>query len=421
MFGVSNDVLPDSYVDRGSLDARVRLLLGRPTHIALRGASKCGKSWLRQTAIPDAIVVQCRLGKTTVDLYREALSELGLRVELQRVEGSSIRGRVEASLEAGLKLLAKVGLTSSIESTAEASVTSAPVGRDIEDLRFIAEILKASDRRLVIEDFHYLSAAERRAFAFDLKALWDFGVFAVVVGIWSEQNLVLHLNPDLTGRFQEETIVWGASDLRKIFELGGQALNLRFSPEVQDRAIADCYGNAGILQTLILGMLDELCTHEAQQELTEIRSLDALETAELRYAEQLDALYQQFARRVSGGIRTRQDSTGIYSHAMAVILDADDEALLRGLSIDQIYNLSHAHEPRIQKGNLHTVLVKFPELQVDDEGRGLVLAYNEADREISVVDRQLLLYRKYTTMKWPWEDLIREALANDGSDSASEE
>jgi hypothetical protein len=43
------------------------------------------------------------------------------------------------------------------------------------------------------------------------------------------------------------------------------------------------------------------------------------------------------------------------------------------------------------------VLEKIEHLQVDDEGRGLVLAYNEANREVSVVDRQLLLYRKYST------------------------
>jgi stage III sporulation protein SpoIIIAA len=47
VFGISNTVLPDSYVDRGALDEQIQILLGRPTHIALRGESKCGKSWLR--------------------------------------------------------------------------------------------------------------------------------------------------------------------------------------------------------------------------------------------------------------------------------------------------------------------------------------------------------------------------------------
>jgi len=54
------------------------------------------------------------------------------------------------------------------------------------------------------------------------------------------------------------------------------------------------------------------------------------------------------------------------------------------------------------------VLEKFEALQVDDDGRGLVLSYNNATSEMTVVDRQLLLYRRYATVKWPWEDLIRE-------------
>ena len=66
-------------------------------------------------------------------------------------------------------------------------------------------------------------------------------------------------------------------------------------------------------------------------------------------------------------------------------------------------------QDRIQFGNLKIVLEKLPELQVDDNGRGMVITYNTATEEISVVDRQLLLYRRFSTVKWPWEDLIAEA------------
>jgi hypothetical protein len=84
VFGISNTVLPDSYVDRGDLDAEIGRLLGRPTHLALRGESKCGKSWLRQRTMPTALVVQCRLGKTVLDIYSDALSQLGVRLEIER-------------------------------------------------------------------------------------------------------------------------------------------------------------------------------------------------------------------------------------------------------------------------------------------------------------------------------------------------
>ena len=53
-------------------------------------------------------------------------------------------------------------------------------------------------------------------------------------------------------------------------------------------------------------------------------------------------------------------------------------------------------------------------LQVDDDGRGLILGYSPASEEVTIVDRQLLLYRKFATIKWPWEELILEANAQGG-------
>ncbi|HEX8753544.1 MAG TPA: hypothetical protein VF731_09030 [Solirubrobacterales bacterium] len=411
VFGVSNEILPDSYVDRGRLDEELQRLLARSTHVALRGESKCGKSWLRQRVLEDAITIQCRLGKTCVDIYRDALSGLGIRLELERTEAGAFSGRAEASTEVGISLLARLRGGVSVESEESHETKTAPIGEDFSDLRFVADLIKASDRRLVIEDFHYLSIEERTKLAFDLKALWDYGVFVIIVGVWSKQNMLLYLNPDLTGRVEEVAIVWSDDDLRKVFERGGAALNLRFSEVLQDRAIRDCFENVGILQRLILSTLDELGIDEEQEEPLEIGEIEALDSAAMAYAEQLNPLYQQFAERVSGGIRSRSDSTGIYAHAMAVILEASDEDLIRGVKLDRIYEKAHNRESRIQKGNLRIVLEKFEGLQEDEGGRGLVLGYNESTREISAVDRQLLLYRRYSTVKWPWEELIEEAEA----------
>lgn len=51
VFGVSTNVREYSYVDRANLDKEITKLLRRDTHIALKGASKSGKSWLRQKCI----------------------------------------------------------------------------------------------------------------------------------------------------------------------------------------------------------------------------------------------------------------------------------------------------------------------------------------------------------------------------------
>ena len=382
-------------------------------HIAVRGESKCGKSWLRQRALSDPLVVQCRVGKTTVDIYRDALALLDVKLEIERTETGSFTGRAEFEGEAGLSLFARVRGKGGVEAGTEATTKTERVGHDFTDLNFVADVIKASERRLVIEDFHYLSIKDREALSFDLKALWDYGVFVVIVGVWSKQNMLMYLNRDLTGRVAEIPIVWTDADLAKVFAKGGEALNIEFGAELQQRAIHDCFENVGILQTLILGTLDEAGIEEEQDERVVIDDLDLLDAAAMHYADQLNSVYQQFADQVSGGIRKRKNSTAIYAHAMAVILETPDENLIRGITRDDIYEAAHAKEKRIKKGNLRTVLEKFEQLQVDDDGRGLVLAYNGATEEISVVDRQLLLYRKYLTVNWPWEKMIEESLADE--------
>jgi hypothetical protein len=413
VFGMSPDVLNDSYVDRGGLDEEIKLLLGRKTHIALRGESKAGKSWLRQRLIPDAITVQCRLGRPATDIYRDALSQLDISLEIEQVDQKSVKGRIEASTSVGAKLLAKVGITAEIGGEASKETKTQKVGRDITDLRFIAELIKAGERRLVAEDFHYLSPDQRKQFAFDLKALWDYGLFVIIVGVWTETNMLLELNPDLSGRVEEVSVSWNDAELKKIITQGGNVLNIQFSDEFLSSAAHDAFGNAGILQILILKTLDALGIDGECSAVVLISDKAHFVTAAMHYADQLNPLYQQFAKQVSSGMRTRKDSTGIYSHAIAAIVAAPDEKLIKGLPIDEIFSITSSREPRIQKGNLRTILERLDSLQVDADGRGLVISYNPSVSEVSIVDKQLLLYRKYATVRWPWEDMIQECTSDE--------
>ncbi len=193
VFGINSDVRPDSYVDRGDLDESITKLLERNTHIALKGESKCGKSWLRQKNIPNALVVQCRLGRGAIDIYIDALSQLEVRFIVSDKTTGKVEGRVEAKGTVGEGLIAKVfGLTGSLTAGGTASHSSEKakelVGHDINDLRYVAALIRESGRRLVVEDFHYLSVDERQKLAFDLKALWDYGLYAIIIGVWSQSN-----------------------------------------------------------------------------------------------------------------------------------------------------------------------------------------------------------------------------------------
>jgi hypothetical protein len=214
VFGISPEVREYSYVDRGNLDDEMSRMLRRTTHIAVRGPSKSGKSWLRQKVLDNPITVQCRLRKPFVDIYVDALSQLDISIQVKEARQGVFKASLSAAGEMGLKLLAKVGLSGSVAHESSRGTESKLVGHDVNDLRFVAELIRASGRRLVIEDFHYMSTDDRRGFAFDLKALWDYQVFIIIIGVWSDTNLLLHLNPDLTGRVMEipiRTQILGAS------------------------------------------------------------------------------------------------------------------------------------------------------------------------------------------------------------------
>lgn len=414
VFGISPQVRDTSYVDRGELDSKLQRSLQRTKHIAIRGPSKSGKSWLRQKVIENPIVVQCRLHKSFADIYVDALSQLGIKLTLSELKSGSVRGSVSASGDVGAALLGKIGINVQAESSKGKEKSEKPVGQDIDDLRYIADILKASQRRLIIEDFHYMSTDDRRSFSFDLKALWDYEVFVIIVGVWSETNLLLHLNPDLAGRVDEISVAWSPQDLREIINKGEIALKLEIVDNVKRKLVELAYTNAGVLQQLTLYTLDDANIEEKSFWPQRLDNVDHVDSAAMEYADQLNPVYQQFSKQVSGGIRSRKNATGIYAYAMATIIEASDSELTNGLSARRIFEVAHARQGRIQFGNLKAILEKIPELQVDDEGRGLIITYNSATEEVSVVDRQLLLYRRFATVKWPWEDMIAEADAQGG-------
>lgn len=411
VFGMSNEVLPDSYIDRGALDSELQRLMKRKVHVAIRGPSKSGKSWLRQRVVPNALIVQCRLGYTNVDVYTAALAELGIRLEVESSSKFGLKGSVEAQYSLGSDLIGKVAAKAAGEMASEDIRKSTPIGKNASDLKFIAALIMESDRRLIIEDVHYLSVEQRTILAYDLKALWDFGCFVTVVGVWGNSNMFVRLNTELSGRVEELSIEWNIDDLRAVILKGSDALNISFSREIQNACIKDALGNAGLLQRLILRTLDDAKIYEEQITKAEVKDLSHYESAAMEVAEQLNGVYQTFGERVATGIRKRSDATGIYAHAMAVIVSADDAMHIRGIPVDYIFGVASSRQPRIQKSNLKSILSKIDALQVDTEGRGLIVTYDADKETVLNVDRQLLFYRKYLTVSWPWEELIAEAAA----------
>lgn len=411
VFGVSPHISQYSYCDRNGLDGKLTRLLRRNVHIAIKGPSKCGKSWLRQKCLNDAILVQCRLGMTADDIYRQALSFLGIQFDVQQSSETAVSAEVSGKGEFKVPFLAKAEAEASgaVEHNHGSSVTL-DFATSIQNLEFIATSIMASGKRLVIEDFHYLDLATRKKLAFDLKTFWDYSCKVIIIGVWTQTNLLTYMNPDLTGRIEEISVSWTDEELRRVIHAGSDALNIQIDTNIENNMIGDSFGNVGILQSLLLKLVeDEAEIEETQNFNAHIENPAFYDNAAKSYAAQLDGLYQQFAQTLSAGIRQRKQSTGIYALSMEAIVNATDRQLMNGFSRNEIFAITNAKESRIQKGNLKTVLKKLVELQKPETGRSLVISYDESIDSIFAVDLQLLFYRKHHTMKWPWEEMAEEA------------
>lgn len=195
-----------------------------------------------------------------------------------------------------------------------------------------------------------------------------------------------------------------------VIHAGSDALNIEIDTNIENNMIGDSFGNVGILQSLLLKLVEDGAGIEETQNFNaHIVNPVFYDNAAKSYAAQLDGLYQQFAQTLSTGIRQRKQSTGIYALSMEAIVNATDRQLMKGFSRSEIFAITNAKEPRIQIGNLKTVLKKLVELQKPETGRSLVISYDESIDSIFAIDLQLLFYRKHHTMKWPWEEMAEEA------------
>jgi hypothetical protein len=222
VFGVPPLVKSYSYVDRGGLDERLRYALSTPRVVIIHGDSKQGKTWLRQHVLAEdeCLDVQCQVGATPASLLTQALGLLGAKAVLQQTAKHDLAGTIDLSTtgDLGIKVLARLRLRARLMRRLSRSTERqlAPVGQTPGDLAWVAKILCESGKRVVIEDFHYLEEDSKRQFAFLLKALGDYGVHPIIIGVWSQNHLLTYYNGDLSQRVEDIHLVWTPPELEAV-------------------------------------------------------------------------------------------------------------------------------------------------------------------------------------------------------------
>jgi len=412
VFGIAASVPAHTYVDRAGLDRRFTYLIGQDRHVVIHGASKQGKTILRKKNLSEdrSIVVQCGANSGRDRIYLEILRQLGSQIPIEVSKnltlGAELKSKVSGQLNLPLVASGEAEIEGSGSFERASGTVLTPVGIDPGSLGYIAQEIKRSGKKVVIEDFHYLLEQEKINLAFDLKAFWDSQVFFIVIGIWAGQNLLTYYNGDLSGRVEEIDIRWSLEELEQVLQKGARALNISFDPVIKPKIIDDANKNVGLLQRIAEKYCYESGIYESSWRTEVLGDRDALVKARNAICREEAARYRLFDEVVSRGLRDSGESNlKVYQRIVRACVEATDQDLSDGISRADLLAQIQVYESQVRLSDLSAALNKIDKLQADRSISPLVLAYNPNTRKVQLVDREFLFYRKYGSPSWSWQEM----------------
>ena len=403
VFGISTDVPKHTYVDRQLLDRKFEHYLESQKHIVLHGASKQGKSCLRRKNILEnnCVVVHCAPHMAQLeDVWSAALEQMGVSVVLHKTTTETLEREKNVGTEAKAAVLGFGGgvETNDREGKEYSHAEEQEKIKSGSLLPVLTDKLREARRRLVLEDFHYLPDKVRHDVAFGLKALYEARTYAVVVGIWSEQNLLTYYNGDLTGRVEEINLTWTEDELDKVLAKGEDVLNVEFAPGLRRQLVESAFENVGLLQRLTEKICIEAAIYESQENKKTLSDIDLLKTAREKIVQDIRQRYVKIAEVFHEGLRAGSELL-LYARIYNELIDAGDEELIGGISRSELFKRMLAHNTSakdIRQTDLTQILDRIERLQAERGITPLLVSYSRDLERLFLNDREFLFYRKYS-------------------------
>lgn len=403
VFGISSEIPKYTYVDRQDLDKVFEYHLGSQKHIVVHGASKQGKSCLRKKKITDdaSLIIQCLPAMEKMeDVWRTALEKAGVEKPLRSSTTISAGGHINGEIGGQIKLPLIGGVETNVSGGIEDSNSQEKESEPIQGEDFLprlATFLRGGRKRLILEDFHYLPDEVRKKIAFGLKALYEEKAYVVIVGIWSEQNLITYYNGDLTGRIEEINLTWNKDELAQVLSKGEGALNIEFAPGLKTQLIESAFENVGLIQRLA----EKICLGakilQSVPNKQIISDIDLLKRARTQLVSDIRQRYNQITEVFRDGMRSDAVLL-LYARIYNALLDSSDVELIDGISYEILLEKiqKDAGTVVIRQSDLTSALDKVERLQARKGVTPLLVSYSKDLRKLFLNDREFMFYRKYS-------------------------
>jgi hypothetical protein len=293
-------------------------------------------------------------------------------------------------------------MRSGAKGTNSKQTESEPIGQTPANLGWVARAIMASNKRLVIEDCHYLSDACFQDLAFMLKALGGYGLHVLIAGIWAQDHRLAYYNGDLAGRVEDIHLTWSDADLDAVLRAGSMALNIDISTNLRRLLVTDAAGNVGLLQQLAETVCREENIYSHQASPIYLTAGPSLDRARRAVANGMQQRFQGFADNFNGAVRHACPDAYEPQAIFRELIAYSDEELLQGVENDALTRNMQA--TGVQPPNpqaLNDMMESLAEAQITMGIRPLVLSYNQHAHRVYVIDRSLLFFRRYGSPRWP--------------------
>ena len=407
VFGVSsNPVL--SYIVRDNIDVLFTTLLKEEKHIVVYGASKQGKTALVSRYLPykENIIVRLSPNTNVEDIYSSILRQCGVEIETGKIEEAN----TEISASLGIKAKATIWFFG--EGEANASVggkagtkdqrTSRTIPFNLAVAQDVAELLEAMDfsKKIILENFHYLSEEKQRQLSFDLRSFQEMGILFVILGVWRQKDKLRIYCQDLTDRIVDISVEpWTEDEFKRVALEGSKHLNININQSVVQKCIDNSFGSIGVFQEL----MKQTCIAANVAEYKARVNVDSITFANqaiLEKASQYGATHQQTLELIaSGNVTHSKEKEKLPLHLpyylVCSILDEGFNSLQNGISrTDITERIKHNHHRKddVRASDISNLLHNLSTLQHKKGINPPLIDYDIGKRQLYAIDSTFFFF-----------------------------
>ncbi|UVS93458.1 hypothetical protein EFP17_28150 [Burkholderia glumae] len=422
VFGITRE-LPLNYVERTAVDDKLKRELSAGHHVVIYGSSKQGKTSLRKHCLdPEQyILVQCSNKSDMGELHANILKRAGFEIVQSTKKSVSGRNKVIANFKASVKA-ALFGTGAQLEASAGGEQERmraeervlATLELDVEDVNDVIAALKSIDfnKRIVLEDFHYLPYEIQRDFSIELKAFHESSdITFIVVGVWLEDNRLIVYNGDLTGRvISVNADRWEVDELRQVISEGASLLNVSFDAKFVDELVALARESVYVVQE----SCRRACLHAGVKStapvLTDVGGSLDVSSIVKDVVDQQSARYDAFLTNFADGFQDTE--LEMHKWLLYPLLITDVELLKDGLKYRKIKEIlleKHPREKDLNPGNITQSLLSSASLQIKKNIMPIIIDYDQSSKTLHVVDKGFLIWLKHQNVDDLLEDIGLDA------------